>query len=145
MQLPAWLEATNMIVAAIAPLPAHHTRPQTLVSPRTEVEMEAWKTQESARRERLDSAVREWLSRGRWPATLDATDGYLLTVRIAAAIDWLELGHFEVVVEYSPLVILEALLIDGWADSFLEQHCRRLSFEMSAYFCGRESAGTFTE
>jgi len=143
MQLPAWLEATNMLATAIEPLPASFPRPGSLVSPQTEAELEAWTTQEAERRERLDSAVREWLSRDHWPVTLDATDGFLLVLRIAAARDWLELGHHGIVVESKPTEILEALLIDGWSDSFLEQHCREVRYRMAEYSCGFNDSGGF--
>ena len=145
MKLPAWLEASNILVGAVDSLPAQFPRPTHIVAPRDETELEAWKTEEAARRPQLDSAVREWLNHDHWPPTLDATDGYLLTIRIAAARDWLDLGRIGVVKASSPVLILEALLIEGWADSFLEQHHRRLFWGLSAYSCGRESAGTFTE
>jgi hypothetical protein len=107
--------------------------------------MEAWKKEEAGRRDRLDASVRAWLTADRWPADLDATDGYLLLLRLRAAMHWLDLGRCGIVVETTPTKLLEALLIEGWTEYFLEQHCSRLRWYEASYFCGRESAGTFTE
>lgn len=114
-----------------------------MIAPHSPAELAAWQTAEAARRATLDAAVRAWLTHGQWPATLDATDAYLLRLRLHAATTWLDLGRCGLVADATPPTLLEGLLLAGWSEYFLEQHCRRLSEEMSSYILGRERAGCF--
>ncbi len=143
MQLPPWLDATNMLSDAREGLPSRIPRPEPLVSPRTASELEAWRKLEAASRERLDAAVREWLTHGRWPADLSATDGYLLSIRIGEAEAWLNARPNGVEWNWEPAAIVEEMLIACWSESFLERHCNRMSWCVASYGCGRESAGSF--
>ncbi len=145
MRLPIWLDAKNELHTALAELPTKFPRPDALISPRTEAEMEVWRQLEASRRAKLDDAVRERLSHHRWPSILDATDGWLLSVRIRFATDWLDLGSVGTVFAEHPTTLMMQLLIDGWAECFLEQHLRELEYRKAQYSCGHAGAGGFSE
>jgi hypothetical protein len=145
MKLPIWLDAQNDLQDALLALPSQFPRPTTLVSPRTEVELEAWRQVEALRRAKLDAAIRLWLTDRIWPADLDATDGWLLGLRICAAKDWLGLGRVGVVFAAHQTTLLMQLLIEGWVKCFLEKYLSELEYRRAGYLCGRDDAGGFSE
>ena len=145
IRLPVWLEAQNELTSAMLELPAKTPRPEELISPHTEADLEAWSHLEASKRAILDEAVRKWLSHREWPASLDPTDGWLLTVRIRAAKDWLALGAIGAVHSDHPATLMQMLLIEGWAECFLEHHLGQLRYRQAMYFRGHANSGGFSE
>ena len=105
----------------------HRTAAKPLVLPKTQAELAKWMSDEARRRERLDTAVLEWLIRYRWPRDLDAQDRWLLSARLFYAIDWLHAADampcsLLPALPDRPADILAALLIDVWRDAFLADY-----------------------
>ena len=106
-------------------------------------------SEEERRRNRLDEAVREWLSRYRWPLDLDSTDRWLLSERLFCAIHWLRAAHalpskLRPVLPDMHAEILEALLIEIWPQIFLGQYEGKLQYLIHLYVSSAESMGKFT-
>lgn len=136
-------DAQKFLHAIARELPADTPRPQHLIGPRTEAELAAWRDTESERRSRLDAAVRARLAGGHWPSDLDATDAWLLTLRLLGAADWLgaaksvHLDHFQ-----GRLVtpaMLERLLVECWEHPWLDEHLTRLRGGLYDYQAGMKA------
>jgi hypothetical protein len=137
MKLPVWLDAQNEIDKGLCTLPAVFPRPDTLVSPRTDAELEAWRRLETTRRETINAVVRTWVAHHRWPDTLDMADGYFIFLRLCAAKDWLDLGTVGAVAAEHPTALLSQLVIEGWSECFLAHHLRELEYRQAEFSCGR--------
>jgi hypothetical protein len=140
---PVWLQALAALQRAASTLPGSLPRPDSLVAPHSEEQLEAWRQLEASRRARLDDVVRDWLSHDQWPSTLDATDGYLLLLRIQAANDWIALGAGGAVISDHAQSLLGLLLVEGWQEAFLGQHLVKLGYRGSSYYNGFHDAGGF--
>jgi len=145
LSLPIWLDAQNELHTALLALPADYPRPESLISPKSDSEMGAWNKLEASRRARLADAVLTWLSHAKWPEVLDGTDEYLLSLRISAARDWLDLGSVGVVFAEETGMLMSRLLVDGWSECFLEHHRRELAYRIAQYHSGRSTTGGFAE
>jgi len=100
-------------------------------------------------RGRLDKVVQQWLHEGRWPLTLDGSDRYFLDERLSAAKRWLEvLTHAPGCVEGNSEMLainLEALLVAGWKECFLEKHIDEMGARMFEYQDGLGDRNYFSE
>jgi len=147
LRSPLWLEVQNDICRAMPDLPAEFPRPDSLISPTSETELEEWKKLELSRREKVENAIREWLRNRKWPSglDLDGIDGWFLHLRMQAAMDWLALGRVGVIFGDHPTILLSRLLLDGWPESFLDEHLRDLEYRIAAYRNGFRDSGGFCE
>ena len=137
MKLSVWLDAQNEIDKGFCTLPAIFPRPDTLVSPHTDAELEAWCRLEAARRQMIDAVVREWVAYHRWPDVLDMADGYFVFLRLRAAKDWLDLGAVGAIAAEHPTALLSQLVIEGWSECFLSHHLRELDYRRAEFLCGQ--------
>lgn len=142
---PDMEEALGIVNSGVCSLPGcgpcAAARPQWLTSPLHETDLETWIAREAAARERLDEAVRAWLSAGHWPSTLSAEDGFRLLLRLRAARLWL-LAASQMPVPWMPArVMVEWLLVDSWAYAFLDDFLEVLRYRMAMYHCGVDDAG----
>src|SRR5437868_5554867 len=65
-----------------------------------------------------------------WPSAFQGSDGYLVCLRVTAAIAWLELGKAGIIGGVEPKQLIARLLVDGWAKCFLPQHVRELEHRL---------------
>lgn len=131
-----FFEALAILDAGVFSLPAEYPRPEPLISPRSEAEMETWEAREALLRPKLDRSILAWLEKGAWSSDLDGEDGYLISVRMRYAREWLEIAPLLANSTVGTLALLEELLIQLWADCFLERHVGTLSYRSIQFQAG---------